>query len=1800
MAASSERVLVAVRVRPGKPGSQGTVVQPEKPIGKQYCTNITTRDPNTADSRRFTYDYAMQSGSPSGHGFVSQEKLFELVGAPVLQNALSGFNACVFAYGQTGSGKTHTMMGPQDDPGLIPRLCEALFSNLSAHEAMDATVEASYCEVYNERVYDLLSANGSEKPLRVREHRLLGPYVEGLTHLAVTDFDMIRALFRAGNDARHTARTAMNDTSSRSHAIFAVKIKLEYSEDLPGMTPGQTRTKMSKVNLVDLAGSERQSKAESSGMRLKEGSNINKSLSMLGLVISGLAKKTSSGKGDTHVPYRNSILTWLLKDSLGGNSKTVMVATVSPAASNFEETMSTLKYAERAKKIMNKPVVNEAATSQEIGALKAEIEELKEQLLLAEKSKEQTKEIETLNEKLNQNEQLLSEMNMTWEERMAQTRKELERVAEEAKKRADAAERQTAEVKRELSMHRHESRKAINKVAAGFRAKEVALRKEAEKKAAALKKQLMELQKNGNINVDVAKGGTKTLPTPGRARNNLNPVNKPKVVPGMANAVQQMEEAITKVKEITSPTKATSTKKDIVGKTAPTAIYKKLTFGVSDNKPAKFIVPPQKSAEEKRKQKKRVDSRLASIEAELTAIEELTKAQLKHGSSTTGSELNAALTAVRKRSAVLEVRREMAVSELSHLDEGIESGGESTSAPKNVEGWRLAQALQTAQEARSRHEMLDARLQKALTSAAKVARTATTAGTTETQRDVVPLLNNVVGDIGGLVEDLNLAQNHVVNAEQRADTQLMWSLRQREADGQGNYNRAEEELQSVVKAREERDRLDVEANMLRSEFVVQLGELRDILHTEKSTAADLAPVERLQDKLDEMMDKLRHASSSIAAKETNVGRQVLQLPNKSKELSTEVAPAPKRPGKVLHTFNGDSKMGQLAVTEGETVEVVDRINENWYYCSSKAGKSGLVPCSFLETSFESIIAPSDSMDMSFVIGLREENQYDSYKTSHSTLRQVFDALSFNDCTDLTVAMQRYDNAVITVDEVQALRAKELRSLWMLAEERRALEAALRCAKPGQFSPVHGRISEIQAATDQSYQRCRHLAALSGPATQRVGKTKQCVKVLETLEGYSPSVHERIFQADELLKHVRRDRDRLQAEWSKIKEPLKSQENIELKDLYACIEGYMDQVNAVVTKAEHNLVRDIIQAWNSPTATLDNTILEQAITRRIYDKAGLVDCVLNVGQERLIEQIANEMVEEHSLLHVNILTEEQKKVRNRSEVVRSEKAVIMAQARKNAEGKSGESQEGRTRRENALKALSTEEHAYETHNQALELALKTTQAAAAAAVEALSGGESDSSADVATKKKGSKPTSMTMLQKIIVCGQRVLLQDAVLKSQLVQMSSLDWNNPRSACDAVEVLNHEEYERLVQSLVQCHLRIHWMSCGKADIGFERLLNEYAVQVYQYQVSQNSTQEAIRKLLSSLKTRAKLNVVFETLSEDFAEASASLQTLINKLQNSPEPGSSFRGAFLEASGRLSQMVLTRAYSRMAITTAKAMVLFAQYKMNSLESPSQPTRRESASKTSSKDAKGTLPPPEDPRPTIEKHMEVLETGILKNPDIQKRPAQADSKRNEITVLRQSFKNKKSKKPSKGVATVVKRQADLQEYVRTLFPHLQSEEVFYTRASCSGQLTLQKDDEPDQVLWCVLNVDDSKFQCFESKTDKSKPFVDIDTNNIISAVHLSKNENEDLNDNSTFMIVTAENIYHFKASSPAAMSSWVGAMSAVSLAGPSFAPHLLPDDNSKPPETSEMLAKKLALGKISLSEYQHISVIEQQLYEDA
>ena len=334
--------------------------------------------------KTFAYDRSYWSFDKNAPHFAGQDNLFDDLGTPLLDNAFQGYNNCIFAYGQTGSGKSYSMMGYGKEYGVIPRICQSMFQRIDEIQRdpkLGCTVEVSYLEIYNERVRDLLNPSNKGN-LKVREHPSTGPYVEDLAKLVVRSFEEIENLMDEGNKARTVAATSMNETSSRSHAVFTLTLTQKRHDAETSMDT----EKVSRISLVDLAGSERATSTGATGARLKEGAEINRSLSTLGRVIAALADvaagKLTAGKkkGASLVPYRDSILTWLLKDSLGGNSMTAMIAAISPADVNYEETLGTLRYADSAKRIRNHAVVNEDPNARMIRELKEELSQLRSKL----------------------------------------------------------------------------------------------------------------------------------------------------------------------------------------------------------------------------------------------------------------------------------------------------------------------------------------------------------------------------------------------------------------------------------------------------------------------------------------------------------------------------------------------------------------------------------------------------------------------------------------------------------------------------------------------------------------------------------------------------------------------------------------------------------------------------------------------------------------------------------------------------------------------------------------------------------------------------------------------------------------------------------------------------------------------------------------------------------------------------------------------------------------------------------------------------------------------------------------------------------------------------------------------------------------------------------------------------------------------------------------------------------------------------------------------------------------------------
>ncbi|XP_075695443.1 kinesin-like protein KIF1B isoform X19 [Rhinoderma darwinii] len=376
---SGASVKVAVRVRPFNSREIGKESKCIIQMQGNSTSIINPKNPKEP-AKSFSFDYSYWSHtSPEDPSFASQSQVYNDIGKEMLEHAFEGYNVCIFAYGQTGAGKSYTMMGKQEETqaGIIPQLCEELFEKINCNNNDDVSfsVEVSYMEIYCERVRDLLNPK-TKGNLRVREHPLLGPYVEDLSKLAVTSYTDIADLMDAGNKARTVAATNMNETSSRSHAVFTIV----FTQRRLDIETNLATEKVSKISLVDLAGSERADSTGAKGTRLKEGANINKSLTTLGKVISALAEVSKKKKKSDFIPYRDSVLTWLLRENLGGNSRTAMVAALSPADINYDETLSTLRYADRAKQIKCNAIINEDPNAKLVRELKDEVSRLKELL----------------------------------------------------------------------------------------------------------------------------------------------------------------------------------------------------------------------------------------------------------------------------------------------------------------------------------------------------------------------------------------------------------------------------------------------------------------------------------------------------------------------------------------------------------------------------------------------------------------------------------------------------------------------------------------------------------------------------------------------------------------------------------------------------------------------------------------------------------------------------------------------------------------------------------------------------------------------------------------------------------------------------------------------------------------------------------------------------------------------------------------------------------------------------------------------------------------------------------------------------------------------------------------------------------------------------------------------------------------------------------------------------------------------------------------------------------------------------
>ncbi|KAM7353701.1 kinesin family member nebbish [Cochliomyia hominivorax] len=462
---NEDRLKVAIRVRPlnARECLLSSVSNIIKINGNEVNVVIgSSADSSSGVNHSFLYDHVFSSCDPESQNYANQKTVFLKIAEPLIVRAFEGYNACLFAYGQTGSGKSYSMMGIDNiadiqrhsfskdliniESGIIPRFCYEIFQYIENGKGkFHAEVEVSYFEIYNEKIHDLLSVPNEEdnnsngrnseeitnkikrKALKVREHPIWGPYVVDLSVHPVNSFAALRNWLTVGNSQRATAATAFNDKSSRSHSIFNIMVKIsniDLSESYNNGKKDILHSRCSKISLVDLAGSERIRSL--TGERLREGVRINKSLLTLGKVISALSDDRNSNQSFVFVPYRESVLTWLLRENLGGNSKTVMLATISPASVHADETLATLRYACQARSIVNRVKVNESEHDKVIRELKSEIERLKslhhqyerERKIVINTSNINYSEIDSLKEQLSEREKELQLAQKTWMERL--------------------------------------------------------------------------------------------------------------------------------------------------------------------------------------------------------------------------------------------------------------------------------------------------------------------------------------------------------------------------------------------------------------------------------------------------------------------------------------------------------------------------------------------------------------------------------------------------------------------------------------------------------------------------------------------------------------------------------------------------------------------------------------------------------------------------------------------------------------------------------------------------------------------------------------------------------------------------------------------------------------------------------------------------------------------------------------------------------------------------------------------------------------------------------------------------------------------------------------------------------------------------------------------------------------------------------------------------------------------------------------------------------------------------------------
>jgi hypothetical protein len=421
----NEPVKVVIRIRP----------YDDEKVVFQKNNSINIINPKTMEEKEFGEFFHIFDSTDNAAK--DQVELYVKLGEDLIKNAYAGYNCCILAYGQSGSGKTYTMIGDKSYPGLIPQICQSLFSEQKKYcvndmesDTPEVYCEVSFLEIYAEKIYDLLDTDNKTEDLKIRQHPVTGPYVEKLTKMvAQSDRDIMKYI-KKGVESRRICATNLNARSSRSHAVFTIYWSLVWKGRVK-------KSKTSKINLVDLAGSERVETSGVVGQAFEEATAINLSLSNLSKVIQELGKQKK-----THISFRNSTLTWFLSESLGGNSKTVMIGNVNPSEKYYKETVSTLRYMLSATKLTNTVKINENVDKKAAEALKLEIEKLRAEL----ETNQDNKHEELLNE-LKIKESLLFETEKTWEDKLKQTETLNRKIVADLKIELEAKDKQIDDLK---------------------------------------------------------------------------------------------------------------------------------------------------------------------------------------------------------------------------------------------------------------------------------------------------------------------------------------------------------------------------------------------------------------------------------------------------------------------------------------------------------------------------------------------------------------------------------------------------------------------------------------------------------------------------------------------------------------------------------------------------------------------------------------------------------------------------------------------------------------------------------------------------------------------------------------------------------------------------------------------------------------------------------------------------------------------------------------------------------------------------------------------------------------------------------------------------------------------------------------------------------------------------------------------------------------------------------------------------------------------------------------------------------